>query len=135
MENIAFLAERGIVSRKWMEKRGGNAKWWLWSSRAWLIGISCDFLRLFREAVIEREKRGLLRRMRKGEMEAEIEQQQETDRMWWSEFFVASCWLPVCLHYSLENGLKGVNGGVVGLLGFMAGAQSFMTHWAETKTT
>ncbi|ERF71945.1 hypothetical protein EPUS_06504 [Endocarpon pusillum Z07020] len=134
-ENVVFLADRGIVSRKWLEKRGGSAKWWLWSSRAWLIGVCCDLLRLFREAVIDPENGVLLRRTRKGRMETEIEKQQKADRMWWSEVFVASCWLPVCLHYSLQNGLKGVNSGVIGLLGFMAGAQSFMAQWAKTKTT
>lgn len=67
-------------------------------------------------------------------VETEIEKQQKADRIWWSELFVASCWLPVCLHYSLQNGLKGVNSGVIGLLGFMAGAQSFMAQWAKTKT-
>ncbi len=134
-ENVAFLVDQGIISRKWLQKRGGSAKWWLWSSRAWLAGVFCDFLRLFREALIERERRIAARKTGEGKTEAELEKQHSIDRVWWSEMFVASCWFPLCLHYSLHDGLKGVNSGVVGLLGFMAGAQSLMAQWAKTETT
>lgn len=133
-ENVAFLADRGIISQKWLDKRGGSARWWMWSNRAWLAGVSCDFLRLFREALIERKRRSVLSQDREEKMETEVEKQQSFDKIWWSELFVASCWFPLCLHYSLQNGLKGVNDGVVGLLGLMAGAQSFLAQWAKTKT-
>ena len=132
-ENVAFLMDHGIISRKWLGRRAGSGKWWLWSSRAWLAGVFCDFLRLFREALIEREQRATLTRTEEGKTDADAERQREIDRTWWNELFVASCWLPLCLHYSLEGGLKGVNNGVVGLLGFMAGAQSFMAQWAKTQ--
>jgi Peroxisomal biogenesis factor 11 (PEX11) len=134
-ENVAFLTDHGIIPRKWLGKRAGSGKWWLWSSRAWLAGVSCDFLKLFREALIERAKRAALTRPEEGKTNAETERQLELDRAWWNELFVAGCWLPLCLHYSLEGGLKGVNNGVVGLLGFMAGAQSFMAQWAKTQPT
>ena len=134
-ENVAFLTDRGIVSRRWLERTGGSAKWWLWSSRAWLIGVCCDFLRLCREALNERQRRLVARQARKENTEAETSKQQEIDRTWWTNMFIASCWLPLCLHYSLQNGLKGVNNGVIGLLGFMAAAQSFMAQWAKTEAT
>jgi Peroxisomal biogenesis factor 11 (PEX11) len=133
-ENVAFLAERGIISKKWLEKRGGSARWWMWSNRAWLAGVSCDFLRLIREALIEREKRKKQRQGKEGRTEADDLGEQPIDRRWWSEVFVTSCWFPLCLHYSLQEGLKGVNDGVVGLLGFMAGAQSFTAQWANIRT-
>jgi Peroxisomal biogenesis factor 11 (PEX11) len=41
-ENVAFLTDHGIISRKWLGRRAGSGKWWLWSSRAWLAGVSCD---------------------------------------------------------------------------------------------
>jgi Peroxisomal biogenesis factor 11 (PEX11) len=134
-ENVAYLADRGVVPQKWVAKRGGSANWWIWSNRAWLAGVSCDYLRLFREALIERERRTAARKDGKASTEDDMEKQHSIDSIWWSEIFVASCWFPLCLHYSLHNGLKGVNSGVVGLLGSMAGAQSFFAHWANTKVT
>lgn len=107
----------------------------MWSSRAWLAGLSCDLLRLFREARVERERRKVARQTGDGKTEAERERQQSVDRIWWSNIFVTSCWLPLCLHYSLENGLEGVNTGVVGLLGFMAGAQGFLAQWEKIDIT
>jgi Peroxisomal biogenesis factor 11 (PEX11) len=129
-ENVAFLADRRVISQKWLEKKGGSTRWWMISNRAWLAGVSCDFLLLFRKAYIERESR---RSARKTDEEAEILAQQSFDRAWWNDVFVASCWLPLCVHYSLQDGLKGVGTGVVGLLGFMAGIQSFMAQWAKTE--
>lgn len=134
-ENVAFLADQGVVSRAWLEKRGGSGSWWKWSNRAWLAGVSCDFLRLFRKALIERKKRLSLGQRSEEKTEGEREKQEAVERMWWSELFIASCWFPLCLHYSLQDGLKGVNTGVVGLLGFLAGAQSLMGQWAKTEIT
>jgi Peroxisomal biogenesis factor 11 (PEX11) len=134
-ENVAFLADRGVLSQDWLKRKGGSARWWLWSNRAWLVGVSCDFMKLFREAFIERERRVVVRQTCVVKTEAETEKEQEIDRLWWSELFVAGCWLPLCLHYNLQDGLKGVNSGVIGLLGFLAGTQSFMAQWAKTQTT
>jgi Peroxisomal biogenesis factor 11 (PEX11) len=131
-ENIAFLVDHGVISRRSLKRGGGSAKWWLISNRAWLAGVSCDFFRLARQAFLERDRRKEARRTKGEATAAEIEDQQAAERNWWSELFVASCWFPLCLHYSFQNGLKGVNGGVVGLLGFSAGLQSFLEQWAST---
>jgi Peroxisomal biogenesis factor 11 (PEX11) len=138
LENVAFLSDRGVVSQKWLAKRGRSAKWWLWSSRAWFAGVSCDFLILFRKALIEQQRRSKAK-LGKTEVEKEEEKEEESeqsfDRRWWSEMFVASCWLPLSLHYSLRDGLRGMNPGAVGLLGFMAGMQSFAALWARTESS
>lgn len=129
LENVAFLSDRGVVSQRWLAKRGGSTKWWLWSCRAWLAGILCDFLILFRKALIEQQRRNKAKDAR---TEAE-DDSQSFDRRWWSDLFVASCWLPVSLHYSLQDGLKAMNTGTLGLLGFMAGMQNIASQWAGTE--
>lgn len=132
-ENVAFLSDRGVVPQKWLAKRGGSARWWLWSSRAWLAGVSCDFLILFRKALVKQQRR---KRVRYAKVEAEDEESEQSfDQKWWSEMFVASCWLPLSLHYSVQGGLRGMSTGAVGLLGFMAGMQNFAAQWARTKGT
>lgn len=62
----------------------------------------------------------------------EAEHDADIDSKWWSQLFVAASWWPMALHYSLEGGI-GLNLGMVGALGFMAGAESFRAQWAATK--
>ena len=131
LENVAFLSDRGVLPRNWLAKRGGSAKWWLWSCRAWFAGVLCDFLILFRKALIEQQRRNKVRHTK---TEAEDDSEQSFDRQWWSELLVASCWLPLSLHYSLQDGLKGMTTGAVGFLGLMAGMQNFAAQWAGTDS-
>ena len=130
-ENVAFLADKRVISRRWIDKRGGSAKWYLWSSRGWLTGVSCDILALARKAVIEQGKRSSLGG--KEGSEVEKERQQQFDESWYRELLVASCWLPLSLHGSLDGGLKGVNMGAVGFLGLIAGARGSAAQWAKTE--
>ena len=133
LENVAFLSDRGVIPSKWLAKGGGSTKLWLWSSRAWVAGVSCEFLILFRKALIEQNRRNIAN-LAKTDAEEEEHSKQSFDRRWWSEMFVASCWLPLSLHYSLRDGLRGMSTGAVGLLGFMAGMQSFAAQWARTES-
>jgi hypothetical protein len=134
-ENVAYLVDRGILSQKRLARTGGSAQWWLWSSRAWLAGVSCDFLKLIREAAIERQKKKVIPNQTSKEPEESLAESMDEQTMagaWWNEMFVASCSFPLCLHYSLQDGLWGVNNGVVGLLGLMAGAQGLSAAFAKT---
>merc|ERR1712230_310151 len=97
-------------------------KWVAWSCRAWLVGVATDFLRLWREAQIE-----------KGSPPRSAQEKESFERKWWNEFMVATYWLPVAVHYSLYPvGIKGFNTGLVGFFGLMAGLNNFMTQWAAT---
>jgi len=125
VENIYHLALRDIIPRTVVEKRGGVMKWVVWSCRAWLIGVASDFLRLWREATLAREKRA------RGEAGTKAEQ-DEFDRKWWNEFITAASWFPVAVHYSVDGGLKGMNSGLVGLFGLVAGLNNFRNAWAAT---
>lgn len=60
------------------------------------------------------------------------EEDASVDKKWWSQLFVASSWLPMAVHYSVEGGI-GLNLGIVGLLGVMAGAETFRAQWEATK--
>lgn len=141
-ENVAFLCDRRVLSSSWIAKQGGTAKLWLLSNRAWLIGVLCDFVALFRRAIIQKRRKigasqylGEVKAQSEGEGadkgKDEIQSVENFNKQWWRSIFVASCNLPMCVHYSLQKGLWGANGGALGLLGFMAGAQTFTDQWAE----
>ncbi|KIX08369.1 uncharacterized protein Z518_03025 [Rhinocladiella mackenziei CBS 650.93] len=121
LENIYHLGGKGVLPMSIIEKRGGIAKWVAWSCRAWLVGVASDFLRLWREAEIEKTKTKTAK------------EKEDYDRKWWNEFMVAAYWMPVAIHYSLyPDGVKGMNTGLVGFFGLMAGLNNFRSQWAST---
>ena len=122
MESIAYLADCGVISKAWLQRRGGSAKWWLWSCRAWLFGVSCDFLKLGRQMQLQRANKS-----------QNEEEKQEEIQMMKEDLVVAGCWFPLCVHYSLEHGFGAINGGIIGAFGLVAGLGSFSKMWAQTK--
>lgn len=123
MENVYHLAGKTIVPMHHIETRGGVAKWVAWSCRAWTVGVGSDFLRLWREAEIDKENRGT----------KSTREQEDFDRKWWNEFMVAAYWMPVAIHYSMfPAGIPGMNTGLVGFFGLMAGLNNFRNQWAAT---
>lgn len=128
-ENIYHLTNKTVINANWTNTRfarfGGNAKLMTWACRAWLSGISCDFLRLFREAQLARQHGAKYQSLNE-------EEKKEADRKWYSELFVAMSWYPMAIHYSVEGGI-GLNLGMVGACGFLANLGNFMKLWEETK--
>jgi hypothetical protein len=123
LENVYHLGGKGVLPLSVIEKRGGVAKWVAWSCRAWLVGVASDFLRLWREAELEKENRG----------SKTAAEKESFDRKWWNEFLVAAYWMPVAVHYSLyPEGLGFMNTGLVGFFGLMAGLNNFRSQWAAT---
>ncbi|KAK5938346.1 hypothetical protein PMZ80_009316 [Knufia obscura] len=128
LENISHLTNKTVINANWTNARfsrlGGTTKMMTWSCRAWLCGITCDFLRLFREAQLARQN-GTYERMNE-------EEKRNVDKKWWSEFFVATSWYPMAIHYSVEGGV-GLNLGMVGACGFLANLGNFLKAWEGTK--
>lgn len=122
LENIYHLAGKGLVPVSFIEKRGGVAKWVAWSCRAWLVGVASDFLRLWREAELEKSRAST----------RSAKEKEEYDRKWWNEFMTAAYWIPVALQYSNYPDGIGLSTGAVGFLGLMAGLTNFRNAWAAT---
>lgn len=122
IENIYHLAGKGVVPVSILEKRGGVAKWVAWSCRAWLVGVASDFLRLWREAEIEKSRAST----------RSAKEKEEFDRKWWNEFMTAAYWIPVAIQYSNYPEGVGLNTGAIGFLGMMAGLTNFRNAWAAT---
>lgn len=117
----------------------------LWACRAWLVGVSCDLLRLVREAVLTQQRRWRRRQVagRGEDAKANVEEEQgkvgreeeEEDAKWWGEMIGPLSWLPVAVHYSVEGGLPGMNLGVIGFCGMMAGLGKTRALWTATKNS
>jgi Peroxisomal biogenesis factor 11 (PEX11) len=126
LENIYHLTNKAVLSPTVMATRGGPAAWVRWSCRSWLVAVSSDFFRLWRESVLLQNRRD------RGEKISESEQ-KEIDRKWYAELMTAASWFPVAVHYSLDGGLSWMNPGLVGFFGMMAGLNNFRLQWAATK--
>ena len=126
MENILHLTNKGVLSPNVVGTRGGAPKWMAWACRSWLVAVSTDFFRLWRENALLNEKRD------RGEKISEKEK-KDIDSKWYRELITAMSWMPVAVHYSVPGGLPFMNPGLVGFCGMMAGLNNTRNAWAATK--
>lgn len=133
-ENIALLTDNKVLSSSLtarFNKSGNTARIYIWSYRAWFAGVLCDFVRLAREAQLEKQRRASRVGSEKGGVST-LEEDQKADAKWWSEAVVPAAWFPMALHCALEGGLPGFNLGVMGLSGGIAGLGKFSALWQAT---
>ncbi|PGG98780.1 hypothetical protein GX51_06640 [Blastomyces parvus] len=135
LENVAHLAGKGVVSRRAVERWGSVGKWYVWSTRAWLGHVLLEFVRVWREYVLARDRR---RRRRRGggggdrEKIGEDEGEGEMQVRGWKKSIVNSlAWLPLCVHWSFEDGV-GVPDKMVGVLSMTASAWGVYDMWNAT---
>ncbi|KAL6702390.1 hypothetical protein ACN47E_002341 [Coniothyrium glycines] len=141
LENISLLADSGVVSATTIAalNRGDSktARVYLWAYRAWLGGVSCDFLRLGREWQLESRRRATRRQMISEGRAVAVYQDEEDakfDSRWWTDLVIASAWLPMALHFSSSTGgIPGWNLGWMGACGLVAGSTRAKALWAATS--
>jgi hypothetical protein len=140
LENVGLLADSGVISPVTIARinRGDptTARLYTWAYRAWLGGVSCDFLRLAREWQVEGKRRSVRKQMQsEGRALAEYQDVEDAkfDKKWWTEAMIASAWLPMALHFSsATGGVPGWNLGWMGLCGLVAGGGRMKALWAGT---
>ena len=135
LENVGVLTDSKVLpasyTSRWTRSSGGTTnKIYLWAYRAWMAGVVCDFVRLLREAQIERSSRA--QRTTSSTSVSTREQDESVDAKWWSQLIVPMAWLPVAVHYSVEGGLPGFNLGLMGASGGLAGLGRTADLWAST---
>ncbi|KAK0639564.1 hypothetical protein B0T16DRAFT_361168, partial [Cercophora newfieldiana] len=120
LENVAFLTDNGILSRRPLGDAAGVAgrvaRLYRLAHRAWFLGIMCDFARLLREAQI------FFRRKHIDETDL-TEDEVEKAAQWYSDWIRPLAWLPIGWQLSAwtEEGMAGFNNlGVQGIAGVLA---------------
>lgn len=130
VENVALLIDRNVLSPRIIGRSNQTEftkRMYIWSARAWLAGVLCDFVRLAREYQ--------LRSNRSGKRSSASEENKSKAREdWWSEILVPLGWMPVAIHFSLTDGLPGFNLGMMGLTGGVAGLGRFAKLWRATAS-
>ncbi|KAE8154716.1 hypothetical protein BDV25DRAFT_147317 [Aspergillus avenaceus] len=126
LENMGFLASKGVISKKLLDRWGGIDKWYLWSTRAWFGHIFLQFFVLWRQHVLRKRKMGTETSAEKRE-----EALQAEFRAWKKSLVNNTCWAPLCLHWCFEKGI-GFPDNLSGVVSFIAGAWGFWDLWTAT---
>lgn len=140
LENISLLADSGVVPPTFVARLNKGVpttpRLYLYAYRAWLGGVSCDFLRLAREWQLENKRRTTRKMMRADGRELSAYQADEDakfDKRWWTDLMIAGAWLPMALHFSsVTGGVPGWNLGWMGVCGMVAGSTRVKALWAST---
>ncbi|KAJ5918639.1 hypothetical protein N7466_010631 [Penicillium verhagenii] len=136
LENIAYLAGKGVISKKWIDKYGGIDLWYIWSTRGWFGHIFFQFFVLWREHVL-RKRRLAAKRAAAGNIETkeikaeEAEQLRLEIRSWKKSLVNNTIWAPLCIHWCFEKGV-GIPENLTGLVSLMAGAWGIYDSWVAT---
>ncbi|CAI7632981.1 unnamed protein product [Penicillium glandicola] len=138
LENVGYLASKGIVSKRFVEKYGGLAKWDIWSNRGWFGHIFFQFFVLWRQSVLRRQRltaqRAAAGTIENKETKAEDNEALRLEIRAWRKSMVNNVfWAPLCLHWCVEKGI-GIPDSLTGLISFCAGAWSLHDCWAGTAS-
>jgi hypothetical protein len=125
LENVGYLASKGIISKRFVDQWGGINKWYICSRRFWFGHILLQFVSLWREGVLRR------RRIRRNLVERHDAGLQADIRAWKKRLISNICWAPLCLHWCFEKWI-GFPDKLSGVLGITAGAWGFYDMWAST---
>lgn len=136
LENIPYLASKGVISKKWIDKYGGIDLWYIWSTRGWFGHIFFQFFVLWREHVLRKRrmaaKRAAAANIESKEFKAEEHEEfRQEIRSWKKSLINNALWAPLCIHWCFEKGI-GVPENMIGLVSFMAGAWGLRDSWAAT---
>jgi hypothetical protein len=139
LENIAVLTDNKVLpaslTARWTEKHGGAlSAIYTTAYRAWFFGICCDFVRLLREAQLERRKRAQ-RTPQEKSYGSVVKEDEKVDAKWWSEWIGPLGWVPLGFHFAQlnETGFPGFNLGLMGVAGGMASLGRTRALWDATK--
>lgn len=152
LENLAYLASKGIAGKRLVDRWGGGVDaWYLWSTRAWLGHVVLDFIKLGREsALLSKAKEQqqainytpaadeiattttttLLDSVKKKKKKTTDDDEEEV-RKWRKTLLNNLIWAPLYVHWSLERGI-GVPESLTGLVGLIAGAWGLHDSWKAT---
>lgn len=123
LENVAYLASKGIVSKRLVNKYGGIETWYIWSTRGWLAHIYLQFFVLWRKHV--------LRQQRDGKFAVGAIASAEEVRAWRKSFVNNVLWAPLCVHWCLEEGI-GIPESLTSLGSLLAGTWGLRDMWVAT---
>ncbi|CAG8044545.1 unnamed protein product [Penicillium salamii] len=140
LENVSYLAGKGVISKVFLQRFADIKKWYLWSARFLLGNMIVELLKVWRncrscEAIgTNGLNSGLTTKMSENlkNGSANNKEREDRNRDWWKGLVVNSIWMPLCVHWSVDGGI-GIPPNLVGALCFLAGVWPLHDRWQETR--
>jgi len=104
----------------------------LWSCRFWAVYVILDFFHLIEDKKLLHQKHASIRKAKgTGLSREEKEELRQRRDAFWSQVVINLGYLPLTIHWSLENGLF-KNEAWIGVFGLIAALGSFRSGWKAT---
>lgn len=146
LENGAYLASKGVLTSEGWSGEGGAGKeremrWWMWSSRFWAVHVGLEIVRLWilyrrsrKQSALSSSTEKEKEVMADGEKEGKLllEQKKREDSLWWRDLVSNVAYMPMTLHWSVEEERGILSDWGVGLLGAVAGGALLVDAWKAT---
>ena len=133
LENVAYLADKGVVSKAFVEKWfGGVGRVYIWSTRGWFAYICLAFVKLARQHVLRERKYAAGGEKDDDDKQKKVKEKREEVRAWKKSLVGNLLWAPLALHWSLEKGL-GIPKPIMSPVMFAAGAWDLIDSWNVTS--
>ncbi|KAF8511510.1 peroxisomal biogenesis factor 11 [Gautieria morchelliformis] len=141
LEHLYYFTSHSILPSRFSPSPSANAKIAVWSCRAWAAYVVLQFLHLREDwKLLKLRERALRRDSTKttGDGESSLTSPEHTEvaqrkNAIWDEFMVNVGYLPLTLHWSLQNGLF-TSEAWVGIFGTIAALNSFRGGWTATAS-
>ncbi|KAF4613893.1 hypothetical protein D9613_007492 [Agrocybe pediades] len=143
LEHLYYLVSHGIIpssilsptsffSNKKKRITLDAGKLSIWSTRFWALYVFLHFAHLIEDRKLLKQRHSSIRKAKGTGLtrEEKLEMQQRWDAFW-SEVVINLGYLPLTIHWSLENGLF-KNDVWVGIFGMIAAVASFRSGWKAT---
>lgn len=137
LENGAYLASKGaLTGAAWAGEEGKlrETKWWIWSSRFWAAHVGLEFVRLWVLWRYADDAEGESGVVDDGEKEGKLirERREREHWIWWRDLVSNVAYMPMTLHWSVEEERGILSDWGVGLLGAVAGGAMLVDAWRGT---
>lgn len=140
LENGAYLASKGVLtSSGWTGEAGKKREisWWVWSCRFWAAHVALELLRVavlryyqVPESAVSQDKELIADGEKEGKLLVESKKKERW--MWWRDLVSNVAYMPMTLHWSVEEKDGFLSDWGVGLLGAVAAGTLLMDVWKQT---
>lgn len=140
LENGAYLASKGVLTGSGWSGEAGKRKevtWWVWSCRFWAAHVALELLRVAvlryyqaNESSVSQEKELIADGEKEGKLLAETKRRERW--AWWRDLVSNIAYMPMTLHWSVEEKDGFLSDWGVGLLGAIAAGTMLVDVWKQT---
>ncbi|KAF1967944.1 hypothetical protein BU23DRAFT_558933 [Bimuria novae-zelandiae CBS 107.79] len=140
LENGVYLASKGVLTSSGWSGEAGKSReirWWVWSSRFWAVHVALELVRVTalkyygnQEDKTEQEKALVADGEKEGKLL--VDEKKKERWTWWRDAVSNIAYMPMTLHWSVDEDNGFLSDWGVGVLGAIAGGSLLVDVWKQT---